>query len=173
MQREILTFIKANRKEFNRQMFKRWGNRCLVGMPYSMSHRYNPELGCEIVMVWKALDKLGWQSEILTEDLGNSDIEKVWLKYRERFTNKYLGPRVLRRNGRFPQEQRTRAIKELLARGFMHEYDANIDKRKWFIECHIAPLVWHEDFEDQKDAINILNKFGIPGYTGIKTLKKQ
>lgn len=166
LQREIYNFIKQHRREFNREVFKRWGNRCSWRL-----FDTDPELGCEIDMMYKALEKLGFKKQFLLED---KDYIKVWLKYKKRFTNKYLGPRVLRRNGKFPEEQKTRAIAELVKRGFKHEQDAYVDRKtKWVVECHIAPLVWWEDFEDQKDAINILNKFGIPGHTGIKTYKKQ
>lgn len=125
-------------------------------------------------MVYKVFLALKAPDHFFKEgELGLNNFEWVWKKYRKRFVN-YLCKRVLHRNGKFPEMGKTDIIKELLRRGFIHKSEANINyKEKWYIEAHLADLVWPKDFKEQIDAIAIISKIGIPGQTGVKTLKKS
>lgn len=121
----------------------------------------NPTLFAELNMVDYALRRLG--VELNTWDY----LIKIHKKYRPRFIKYYLSPMVRRNGGLFPHMGKTDAIKEFIARGFVHEDEVKLDKlNNCWIKCQIAPLVWPKDFYQHQDALQEMDKIGIPGYTG-------
>jgi hypothetical protein len=171
-QKRLVTFIKENRTRFYREWYKRWGNRTYY-LGHSKEERRllyhfdNPELGCECQMILKSLKALD------CPELGSpEDILFLHNKYIRRFSQNYLCPKVLANGGFFPHQDKLKAIQELIARGFKHEEDVLINRKKHWVKCHIAPLVWPEQFETQQQALDILTRYGIPGYTGTVLAKE-
>lgn len=147
-------------------MYKNWGNRTLF-IRYNkearklLVHYNNPELGCECNMIHDTLVSLDYIGTWRPEDL--LFLHKQFV---HTFIQKYLIPKVIQNGGIFPHEKKLRAIKELIARGFKHRDDVVINLKKFGVVCHIAPLVWPKQFDSHGEAIYILNRYGIPGYTG-------
>ncbi len=177
---EVLNWlkVKVNRKRFYKEWYKHWGwrhirtyeNGSIVLLNIRGTFRDNPEKGCELAQIYKTLVAIGLIGST-TKNHGDTMgiLGEVYIKYRERFTQKYLLPKVKKNGGFFPHEQKTNAIQELLARGWVHEDDHDIDKtNKCWLVCNIAPLVYPKEFELHQDAIIYNGKFGIPGYTGTK-----
>lgn len=81
---------------------------------------------------------------------------------------------VLRNGGVFPHMDKTDALKELLARGWVHE-DGMLfhNPKNVYLKCNIAPLVWPEEYYHHQDAIVQNDRVGIPGYTGTKLPKSK
>lgn len=105
-------------------------------------------------------------------DFGRDRQFPQWvLEVREKHLSKFHKLRVFPMNrktkGQFPHMDKTKAIVEFIARGFVHEDDYLIDYvKKSHIKCNIAPLVWPDQFESQAQALHQMDKVGIPGYTG-------
>lgn len=112
-------------------------------------------------MFIKALRIIGYKGSFLP-----SIIEGVHKEYLPRFKKYYLTPMVTGNGGIFPHLDCTKTVKELIARKWIHLGDSDIKGDKIYIKCHIAPLVWPEEFELHQDAIAMNNKMGIPGRTG-------
>lgn len=104
--------------------------------------------------------------------VGLAEAKKLHKKYWERF-HKVYGERA-KRNGGWPKMKPTEAIKELIDRGFVYCTEAEIDfEKKYCVISHIGGLVWPKDFESHQDAIQCMEDFGIPSYTGTKLPKKS
>lgn len=165
----VLEFAKENKKQFYRKWYKRWADRRYYLLEYKdfgttqidTAYKDNPEKGSEI-------NALSWiMGEMDFPDGGMFVTEGLWEKYRERFVKNYLLPKVKRNGGYFPRMKKTDAIKELIARGWIHEDDAlRLNGKNVYLKCNIAPLVWPEDYYQHQDALLMLNKVGISGYTG-------
>lgn len=101
--------------------------------------------------------------------------EKLHEKYSKRFLKFYVFKKK-KVDGRvkFPQMNKTQAMKEFLAMGFMHKDDVDPDTTKgYYVYTHTCgELYWPEIFESHQDAIKVQTTLGIPGYTGT-TLKKD
>lgn len=102
---------------------------------------------------------MGWK-----EQIDFVDCELIHKKYRERFVREYASDRAIKEG--WPHENKTKAIWELIRRGWVHKDEPNFKKGNVIITCHIAPLVWPKSFYQHQDALDILNRYGIPGYTG-------
>lgn len=89
--------------------------------------------------------------------------KKVWKSFYKNYVK--VGGKVSGMNN-------TTVIKELIARGFIHNGDAiDYRGRKYIIECTIAPLVWPEAFNTLEEAKNTNKGVGIPKYTNCPNLK--
>lgn len=91
--------------------------------------------------------------------------EKLHKKYWERFHKVYVNR--AKANGGWPHMNRTEALKEFLAMGYIYKTDIDYTpKEHYCIYSHIGGLWWPEAFESHQDAIKIQTQFGLPGYTG-------
>lgn len=96
--------------------------------------------------------------------------EGIHEHYYRRFVDGYLMPGVVKKGGYIPHLNKTDTVKELLARGWIHEDDSDVHTRenalKIYLKCLIAPLVWPKTFNHHQNAIAKNTKVGIPGRTG-------
>lgn len=156
------------KKSFYKKWFKKWGDRAYLiskredfcTTEISDAYKENPNKGSEIRVLAEIIQNMDFP------DGGIVVTEFIWKKYRERFVQKYLLPRVKRDDGYFPRMNKTKAIHELILRGWVHEDEVKIKPGYVYLRCNIAPLAWPEIYFQHMDAISMLNKVGIPGYTG-------
>jgi len=97
-----------------------------------------------------------------------NDLFLIHQRYWKRIC-KYMVKKLKERDGdkvSFPQPKHTDAIHELLLRGFVHEKDFIPKKGKYYIKCHIAPLIWPENFDQHSHAIETLQRVGLVTFTG-------
>jgi hypothetical protein len=106
-----------------------------------------------------------WSDE-LRGKIGLNELRYLHKKYWDRFHKYYFFPRTKKQIA-IPHLNKTRAVAEFLARGFVHKDDA-IDFRgkKYIVQCNIAPLVWPEGFDQHGEACKKASEVGIGGYTG-------
>lgn len=175
VQREAYRYIREHRKIFNKLLYRSWGRniyRANTHPTQKLPYDDNPNLGAEMVKFMDVLAEISFHDKIY--GLSQKDYLKVWLKIKPIFIKKALLPRVRSRDGKFPEETKTNAMKELLARGFVHYQDAPSRMYAgWVVEGHIGDLIWPHIFMEQKDALELMGRFGIPGYTGVKQLKQS
>lgn len=146
-----------------------WGNRDIVLRSPTVNWQNhpilegNPNLMAELQIMINSLYKLGYAHV----GFSWSDAMVLHQKYYTRFINEYLTPIVKSNGGIFPHLNKTRAIEELIARGWVHEDEAGeINKiEEVYISCTIAPLVWPKSYFYHQNALEIASKIGIPGYT--------
>lgn len=94
--------------------------------------------------------------------------KKYWDKFHKLFYRQW----VRDAGGNIPTMNRTQALKEFLAMGFVYKTDIDYNpKDHYCVYAHIGGLWWPEAFESHQDAIAIQMNYGIPGLTGT-TLKK-
>lgn len=171
--KEVYGFLKENSKQAFKLLYKLQNNQCfMTSIDFSdlnSHYKENPNLGLSIAHLKHTLYKLNYVGNVPV-----SVAEYAWEKIRPRFI-KYWARRVDMADGHCLQENKTKAIAELIARGFRHKDDApGADAFSgWVIQCHIAPLVWPIDFAQQTYALQQMEKVGMPGYTGVYTLKKS
>lgn len=73
-----------------------------------------------------------------------------------------------------PKLSATRAVRELLLRGFIHKADMKgFTKDKYSIVVHCAPLTWPHQFTYHQDGLQWLNGWGLNGHTGCPALEQQ
>lgn len=149
---------KESRKKFYKQI---WLN-------YAKNFHYyiaNPDLSPEYLRQLGVVAKAsGLKAHFRT-------IIKLHSKYWDRF-HKVYGEKA-RKNGGWPKMNATEAIKELITRGFMYCTDVEVDfENKYCVKSNIGGLLWPKDFELHQDAIQCMQDFGIPSYTGT-TLPKN
>lgn len=183
--------IKANRKKFRAKIWKYYGEGDLLTGPYSEWDDLMPQwfwdnyedksFARQLKIIYLAaediikLDKAfrGWY-DFVTERFEIAQVcerlhQRYWKGFEKRFAhnvkNKY--------GGIWPTMNRTQAMKEFLAMGYVYKTDINFDPKKHYcVYAHIGGLWWPETFELHQDAIAIQMKYGIPGLTGT-TLPKE
>ena len=131
----------------------------------------NPELYSELKQIMDALFCMDFRKYLGDGGFGWKDAEVVHAYHYKSFLQKRLMPMVKKKGGIFPREDKTKAITEFIARGFIHKDDIRMSPDKHWVICNIAPLVWPEGFDTHQEAIDIQMRMGISGYTGT-TLKK-
>lgn len=102
-----------------------------------------------------------WQAmNFISQDKINVFIEK----YRPKFV--IWAQKRVKANGGWPKEQnRTKVIKEFLARGFLHTSDVEPFPNKYPVVTLIGELQWPVYFDQHDEALEVSKKFGITGYT--------
>lgn len=170
----LVAIIKPNKKKFYKALWKWYGERgLLLGLANtqtspikSLLHEYPQNYGyvSELNIIYLAILNDLWSSK-LQGVIGPRQLIYIHKKYWERFHKYYVFPRT-RKKIALPHMNKTQAIKEFLARGFVHKDDA-VDWRgkKYTIECNIAPLVWPQGFEQHMDSCRVAKEVGINGYT--------
>jgi hypothetical protein len=99
--------------------------------------------------------------------------EAIHKKYWERFHRNFYGKWV-KRDTHIPHMNKTKAIREFLAMGFVYKTDMTFDHTKYYyVYAHIGGLWWPKGFDSHQDAIAIQTKYGIPGLTGTTILKTK
>lgn len=93
------------------------------------------------------------------------EFDKIVERYKDKLTT-YLIKKVKANGGYFPTLSPTKTIEELLLRGWVHEDDAKLNRDKYNLRCHVAPLTWPESFDQHQDACQASEKYGIGGRTG-------
>jgi len=135
---------------------------------YNNKHQYkdDPNRAANWKQISGALFASGFKTP--PQGIGDDSYDIIYEKHLGKFHKLRVFPMVKKHQGRFPHMDKTKAIIEFIARGFIHEDTADIDMvRKAYIKCKIAPLVWPEEFDTQAQAFHKFEKIGIPGYTGV------
>lgn len=172
-----LQHIKENRKKFYKLLWENYGDYGFVYPTFPDSimviylHKWrpklmndNPNLGAELLLLYNIII----QFYPNLDDVGESKLyhflkflhKRYWPKFHEKYTQR------AKDNGGWPKMGCTRALKELLARGFIYRTEAKLDNKKYHVIINIGGLVWPKDFDSHQDAIDIMQRFGIPGITG-------
>lgn len=103
--------------------------------------------------------------------------EALHKKYWHRFVKNIFPIKVKKHHGYIPHMQKTQAMKEFLAMGFMHISDltsGSLDMNNYsFVYAHVGDLWWPERFDSQLDAIKVQKRLGIPGLTGTTLIKSK
>lgn len=170
----LIAFIKPRKKKFYKGLWKWYGNvDLLISMgnvqssPIKTALTYFPgrySYVAELRIIYLVLLNDLWE-EKLRGVIGLDELVYLHKKYWERFHKYYVFPRT-KKQIPFPHMNKTKAVAEFLARGFIHKDDA-IDFRgkKYTVECTIAPLVWPQAFDQHGDACKTSAEVGIHGYT--------
>ena len=173
--RDILAFIKNNRRSFYKAIWK-WmpvgelvmtGEKNLViiqGLKnYNTDYNYISQLNT----IYLALANGSWQGKLIFGVKGFRVIEYIHKKYWERYYKYYYFPKCKKQVAP-PRMNYTSALKEFLARGFIHKADA-IDYRgkKYTVDAwlSVAPLTWPQAYDQHQDACKQQAKVGINGFT--------
>lgn len=97
-------------------------------------------------------------------EMGIGSPADVIEKYRPKFV--LWAQKRVKLIGGWPKEQnRTKVVKEFLARGFIHQSDAEHMPGKYPVITLIGELQWPVSFDHHGDALEFVHKFGISGYT--------
>src|SRR5687768_13269172 len=170
--------IKENRLKIFKRLYKFYPDQAFAidGCYDSVPHYSdNPSKGVQICHLKYALEIEGHKATGPDLYVPYVTLEEVHKKYWSRF-EKYMIGKIKKKYGLpgpFPTMNRTRAIQEFIARGFVYETDAKIDRvGKYCVKANIANLWWPEHFDSHQDAIDIQTRFGISGLTGT-TLPKE
>lgn len=100
--------------------------------------------------------------------------ELIHKKYWQRFHKFYFFPKIHRLRCSIPTMNRTQALKEFLAMGFVYKTDYKVDQTLgYYIFSHIGGLWWPQRFKHHQDAIEKMKVVGIPGLTGTTTIKDK
>lgn len=135
-------------------------------------HKDNPRRIALLNQIIRSLVAMDF-FKIHTTGFGFKDAQQVYDAHYGKFHQLRVFPMVKKNGGRFPHMDKTKAILEFIARGFVHSDDFKINYvKKCHIKCHIAPLVWPEEFDTQRDALIVSDKIAIPGYTGVELSKE-
>lgn len=106
----------------------------------------------------------GGRNLVTFDDYAGSAVDKFIERYRPKFV--LWAQKRVKANGGWPKEQnRTKVIKEFLARGFIHQSDAPYTPGHYPIITLIGELQWPVSFAQHQEALEVSQKFGIPGYT--------
>lgn len=142
--------------------------------------KIDPARGTDLIQWYRAMVKAGFINfEQYTPELGSLAISKIFDKYRMRWVNNYAHYKVIASGngfgGYWPTMNKTKAISEFIARGFVYRDDATeIDTvNKYCIKANIADLWWPKDFETHGDALGVFQRVGISGLTGTTLPKKK
>ena len=170
----MIAFIKQQKKKFYKCLWKWYGHRDLLTsmatvqtspvktalMMFPSDYGYVSELRIIYLVLLNDL----WENK-LKGKIGVEELRFLHKKYWDRFHKYYVFPRT-KKQIPFPHMKKTDAVREFLARGFVHKDDA-VDWRgkKYLIECTIAPLVWPQGFEQHGEACRQASMLGINGYT--------
>lgn len=162
MFKQELKLTKGQRKKFYSRI---WEYYDLFFSTFSDRSLLNPNHDNELGILFQA-----WQlcSLPLPEhDLQRRFMEEVYQKHWDRFHRMYA--EKAKANGGWPKPNKTETILIAIDRGFVHEDDIEDDSFKYKLYLYIGDLVWPWSFEEQKEAIDVQNRYGIHGYTGITT----
>lgn len=101
---------------------------------------------------------------VFPQSFDNKTLLYIIDKYRPRFV--IWAQKRGKKNGGWPKEQnRTRVIKEFLARGFIHTSDVPYIAGKYPVITLVGELQWPVSFDLHQEALDISKRFGITGYT--------
>lgn len=170
----MIAFIKPKKKRLYKGLWKWYGHRgLLIGMQNVLTspikdalHDFPQNYGyiAELNIIYQVLKNDLWDGS-LKGGIGLNELIYLHKKYWDRFHKYYVFPRT-KKQMPFPHMKKTEAVKEFLARGFVHVDDSvNWRDRKYIIECTIAPLVWPQGFDQHGEACKKAAELGIPGYT--------
>jgi hypothetical protein len=173
--RDIMAFIKNNRRNFYKALWKWYalgelvlsGEKNLVigqGLrDYSDDYQYISQLNA----IYLALTNGVWKGNVIGGAKTFIMIEYVHKKYMARFYKYYYHPKC-KKQVPPPRLKYTDALREFLARGFVHKADA-IDYRgkKYTVEAwlEVAPLIWPQAYDQHGEACKQQAKIGIRGFT--------
>lgn len=195
----ILAIVKNNKKRFYRTLWKNYGNGALLldkfeeivedKMPAFLWATYaDKNYARELKVIYLAVDSLlfgeypingtlGWYNWLNNRAQIATACERLHKKYWQRFHKFYVLKRVSRVNGDkivWPTMEKTQALKEFLAMGYIYKTEFKYDPTKdYVIFAHIGGLFWPEKFKLHQDAIEKMKEVGIPGLTGTTTLKDK
>ena len=99
--------------------------------------------------------------------------EKVYNKYWDRFVGSYLMKKVKANGGVFPREKKSTALSIFLSRGFVWEDEFNWNSDKYYVKCNLAPLWYPVEFNGHGDALEMMHKIGLNGYTSCPIAGKK
>lgn len=105
------------------------------------------------------------------EDSWSPDAGRLYLtilRFHNRNKVHYIKYLKLKYGGYLPKLNKTKALKEFLARGYIHVDDAlpYFEKGKYSILCHTLPITWPEQFDSQQEGLAFLGEMGINGHCG-------
>jgi hypothetical protein len=177
--KRALKLVRQNKKKFYKLWWKEWSNQVIERNHQYGDQRWHdlmnnyPSRYLEYQAISKIMGTLGVFDMEKFPGWGYNETTIIWGKYRQRFIT-YMTKRANRNGGRFPHENKTRAVKEFLNRGFKHVDDYVMDLQNcYYVKCNIAPLIWPDEFDNHQDAMEVQAKMGIPGYTGTIIPKKH
>lgn len=194
MQSELITIIKENKMKLYRYIWLYYGEGTLYSdkedkmAEYLIdleryfkgiySNGYKRELKILYLAVERLLRKVGDRGQQRWWDFYSNRAEiatelfKLHKRYWERFHKYYFFKAVKKAGGHIPTMNKTLALKEFLAMGFVHsdDYTRNLTKY-YYIKANIGDLWWPAAFDQHQDALEMANKVGIPGLTGTTLIK--
>lgn len=167
-------------KAFKKRIIKRWLRQYYQKLVWASAERSNsmisvlidktfekPELCVTMFGLYKsALNYFDFDTDwkVLTSQL--LALHKL---YDKTLPNLHIYMREVWDDGAKPKLNKTQAMRELLARGFVHptEVVRGWDKEKYsVVPISDIALTWPHQFDYQQDGIQFLQDFGIPGYMG-------
>jgi hypothetical protein len=117
--------------------------------------------------IYLAISNGSWKGKLFGAGKMFLVIEYIHKKYMARFYKYYYHPKCKKQIPP-PRLNHTAALKEFLARGFVHKADA-IDYRgkKYTVDVwlELAPLVWPQAYDQHGEACKQQAKVGIRGFT--------
>lgn len=106
-------------------------------------------------------------------DITNTVLEKIHKKYITKY-HRFLCRKVIKNGGYFPVINKTKMASEFLTRGFEHFQQADVDPlNQFYIKSTYLDLVWPKGYHTQLEALEVMGRVGIPGFTGVKFPKNH
>lgn len=170
----IYEYLKENRKLFFKSVYKNFGKTNILTVDtknetilHIREHYFEtPNYAGELMVIHGGLFDLCGGSKRTGELIKIHD--KYWERLEIYCTKK--GAKL----GKIPILGYTEGITELIARGFKHWNDVNLDLNTRFtLHAHFAPLWWPEDFGSHQEALTYMAMKGIAGHTGTKIPKNK
>lgn len=182
-----MRIVKENRKKLFGCLRRNFGNTALLGinddlMPEFLWNFYEDKAHArELKIIYLAVEELlvrfyfsqrGWYDFVTDREEVRITCSVIHAKYWKRFIRIFSRNVKIKYGGYWPEMNKTQALKEFLAMGFIYKTDIDYDPNDHYcVYAHIGGLWWPEAFESHQDAIAIQMNYGIPGLTGT-TLKK-
>jgi hypothetical protein len=194
MQSELITIIKTNKRKLYRYIWLYYGEGTLYSdkedkiaeflleidgvFKGKYSIQYKRELKILYLAVDKLLKRVGERHQTRWWDFCRDragivqELFSIHKRYWKRFHKYYFPGAVKKAGGHIPTMNKTLAMKEFLAMGFVHSDDFKRDHRKYcYMKANIGDLWWPENFEHHQDACQQAEKVGIQGLTGTTITK--
>lgn len=189
--KHIGEIIKENRKKFRARVWRNYGNGDLLTQPrqdwddlmpqFFWDNYDNKHFARQLKIIYLAVDEViricsstrGWYDYVTNRSEIAEICERLHKRYWKGFEKRFAHNVKNKYGGVWPTMNRTQALKEFLAMGYVYKTDINFNpKDHYCVYAHIGGLWWPETFESHQDAIAVQMKYGIPGLTGT-TLPKD